>query len=402
MKVALFTAAVTWSGVEVHTVQLASALQRNGHEVIIVELGPDVYAKAAARGLLKCEVVRVAIDADHGTSSSLGTVKFRTWRRILKGMHADAVVAVKGTFKFGSTALEAALRVRFPCFLTVEHLHAPLAAKPPVFGSSGWRPRFSVWWYRGKAVGHLRSLFPRKVICVSHAVRRTLLEDYGFPAQKVVTVHNGVDTSVFIPDPKRREAAREAWGVPDDVFIFGSVGRLSPMKNHTQLINVFADLVQQSQVRRDVRLVIIGDGPLRSNLESLARERGVADRVVFGGFAEAPERVYPGFDVLCFPSTTGESLGIALLESMACGCPAIASAVGGVPEILNDPQAGWLIPMGDASALFQAMGAAMDAEPEMLSRMGVRARERVLADFEASDRLNDFVKVIESIFEQVH
>jgi glycosyltransferase involved in cell wall biosynthesis len=173
------------------------------------------------------------------------------------------------------------------------------------------------------------------------------------------------------------------------------------MKNHGQLINAFSRLCATG-AKRDMRLVIVGDGPLRAFLESLAASLGMRQRVIFAGFSAEPHKVCQGFDVFCFPSTTGESLGIALLEAMSCGCPPIAAAVGGVPEIVNDPRLGWLIPSGDENALFSAMHIAMNLDRETLQRKGANARERVLRRFNAADRWAELVTVVEAAFQRTN
>jgi glycosyltransferase involved in cell wall biosynthesis len=169
------------------------------------------------------------------------------------------------------------------------------------------------------------------------------------------------------------------------------------MKNHGQLLNAFSRLCE-SDGNADPRLVIVGEGPLRDALESQASAKGVRQRVVFAGFSAEPQLVCPGFDVFCFPSTTGESLGIALLEAMSCGCPPIAAAVGGVPEILNDLSLGWLIPPGDENELLSAMRAAMNLDRDALQRTGTKARERVVRDFSAVERWAELVTAVEAAF----
>jgi glycosyltransferase involved in cell wall biosynthesis len=234
---------------------------------------------------------------------------------------------------------------------------------------------------------------------VSHALATTLRKDYGFPPQKLVVVHSGVDTDIFVPNPNLRNLAREAWGIPEKALVFGTLGRLSPMKNHSQLIIAFSELCKSSD-RKHLRLVIAGDGPLRASLAELAHSVGVRERVVFAGFSEAPQEIYPAFDVFCFPSTTGETLGIALLEAMSCGCPPIAAAVGGVPEILDSPEAGWLIRSGDENALLSAMRYAAELDNNVLRQLGEKARQRVVCSFKESNRFGELAQAIEETFEK--
>jgi glycosyltransferase involved in cell wall biosynthesis len=397
MRVLLLTAAGPWSGVEVHTLSLAEALKAAGHDVAIVELGRNRYGRGPRE--LPCEVIHVPLGGRDDVEVPLESLGFMAWRRAFALLDGDVAISIKGTYKFASVAMEAAGRLRFPCFLVIEHLHAPLDRRPTmrVFGPRG--PSLGLWWYRQSLSGYLRSVFPHQAICVSQAVASTLVDDYGYPRGKVVAAYSGVDTDLFVPSAEARTRVREAWCIPPEAFVFGAVGRLSAMKNHGQLISAFATLSATDQ-GRDLRLVIAGDGPLRATLEAQAASRGVASRVLFTGFSAEPQAVCQAFDVFCFPSTTGESLGIALLEAMACGCPAIAAAVGGVPEILTDPDAGWLITSGDEGELLAAMRAALARDRAALRQMGTRARDIVVRDFNATERWAAFVRVIERAFEQ--
>jgi glycosyltransferase involved in cell wall biosynthesis len=366
---------------------------KKGHEVFIVELGRHRYAEFPH--LVPCPVLHL----DHGPVISggvpLGGLGFRSWLRHFGSLAGDVGILVKGNFELGNLALEAAASLRFRRYLVIEHIHAPLSGRATGRHFNGLVPGIGLWWFRKKFSGYLRSIFPHKVICVSHAVAATLRKDYHYPPSKLVVAHSGVNTSIFAPSPLLRDLARKDWGVPETAFVFGTLGRLSPMKNHRQLINAFSQLCK-SNGERDIRLVIVGDGPLRSSLEGLAHSTGVRKRVVFGGFTENPERILQAFDVFCFPSTTGESLGIALLEAMSCGCPPIAADTGGVPEILNDPRLGWLIRSGDESDLLSAMRHAAGLDKETLHQLGANARERVLSCFEAEDRWGELVAVIEA------
>jgi glycosyltransferase involved in cell wall biosynthesis len=397
MRVLFLTAGGSWSGVEVHTTSLARALRDRGHDVAIVELGQKRFDNPPYP--LPCPVIQLRLGPEGSGEVPLESVGFRLWKQKFSSLRADVVISVKGTFQFCNLAMEAAGRLCFPCFLVIEHYHSPLG-KRTSDRPFGWSPpSLGLWWYRQKFTGFLRSIFPQKVVCVSEALARSLKSDYHYPASKLVVAYSGVDTNVFAPSPLARTRARNAWGIPEQAFVFGTLGRLSPMKNHHQLINAFTRLCRSSN-KADVRLVVVGDGPLRPALESLAASEGVRQRITFAGFTTEPQNICQGFDVFCFPSTIGESLGIALLEAMSCGCPPIAAAVGGVPEILNDPGVGWLVPSGDESELYSAMRDAMNLDRGALRQKGAKARERVISDFNAVDRWAELVTVVEDAFQR--
>src|SRR5690606_5307126 len=135
-----------------------------------------------------------------------------------------------------------------------------------------------------------------------------------------------------------------------------------------QLIETFAQLCKEFP-ERDLRLVIVGEGPLRDSLERLVETLQLESLVTFAGFSTMPESVMPAFDVFCLPSTS-EALGIALLEAMACGCPVIAAAVGGVPEILTDAACGWLVAPRSSPSLLAGLRHVVEMNPETLRAVG--------------------------------
>jgi glycosyltransferase involved in cell wall biosynthesis len=214
---------------------------------------------------------------------------------------------------------------------------------------------------------------------VSDAVRRALASDYLFAEQKLVAIPHGVDLDEFRPDPARRASARAAWGIPADAFVFGSVRRFVREKGLDVLIEAFAQLSSDSS--RDMRLVLVGEGPERDALASLAERLGVGRTVVFAGFDPAPWTLYPGFDVFVIPSRI-EALGVVVVEAMACQCLVIASRVGGIPEMVPDPEIGTLVPADDVGALADAMRRTLTMNADERAQSVCRARQHVAEHFD--------------------
>jgi glycosyltransferase involved in cell wall biosynthesis len=127
----------------------------------------------------------------------------------------------------------------------------------------------------------------------------------------------------------------------------GTVGRLNEVKRQDLLLRAVAALGGEY---RDVRILLVGDGPERLALEQLARNLGLDERVVFAGYQSAPERFLPAMDVFALTSRL-EGLPLALLEAWAAGLPVVSSAVGGVPKVVRNEETGWLFPSGDERAL---------------------------------------------------
>jgi teichuronic acid biosynthesis glycosyltransferase TuaC len=175
------------------------------------------------------------------------------------------------------------------------------------------------------------------LISVSAALGQRMVE-LGAPPERVTTLRNGVDTAVF--HPQDRAAARAALGIDGPAIL--SVGALIPRKAHHRTIGALPALP-------GVTLTILGEGPERARLQALAAELGVADRVRLPGavpHADLP-RHYTAADASVLASTR-EGWANVLLESMACGTPAVASDIPGNPEVVRAPEAGLIVPGTEA------------------------------------------------------
>lgn len=214
------------------------------------------------------------------------------------------------------------------------------------------------------------------VVALSHGVGRELITDYGLDPARVVTVHNPVDTEVW---RRRAQAARQApapWGA------FGAgrpvlvaVGRLIRQKGFDLLLRALAKCRGAGQ---EARLVIVGEGPERATLDALARQLGIADRVLLTGFVADPAAYYALGDVFVLPSRW-EGFGHVIVEAMACGLPIIAfDCPYGPADILGDGEGGMLIPAENVDALAAAIDRLLgsSAERARLASGAARAAER--------------------------
>src|SRR5262249_47422157 len=157
-----------------------------------------------------------------------------------------------------------------------------------------------------------------RVIGVSDEVVRFLVDKVGLPEAKVALIRNGVDTSRFRPPA---EGQRAVLDIPPGRPVVSTVGRLDPVKDHRTMIAAFRSVVS---VFPEAILVIIGDGPLRGELDSYVRQYRLEDNVRFLGERFDVQSLLPGMDVFVL-SSVNEGLPIALLEAMACGRPAVAT-----------------------------------------------------------------------------
>ncbi len=274
-------------------------------------------------------------------------------------IHANSVVA-------GVHALPAAMLLRVPCvvqahdFLTAPATDATLKV---------------MLRYQRAAM-----------IFVSHALAR----HYGAGASYLYRViHNGVDTTVFRPDPVARARIRAEFGrqmnppMPDDCFLVGAVGRIERGKGFDVLIDAFA---QVATAHPKARLVIVGDpafAPGRAvahELRTQVQRLGLESRVLFTGFRDNMPPIMAALDLLVHCPVAPEGFGLILAEAMACDCPVLTVPAGAIPEIVQDGVNGRLVPQGDRAALAAAMDALM-SDPVEARRLAVAGRATVYERF---------------------
>ena len=224
--------------------------------------------------------------------------------------------------------------------------------------------------YWGKTVSQLTIHIERalssitdNVIAVSDGVRDDLIRyRIAAPAsQKILTVPLGLDLEPFARQPRAAAASPT----------IGIVGRLVPIKNHALFLQM-ARLMIADGFRG--RFMIVGDGELRGELESQARDLG--DRIIFSGWRRDLLNVYSEMSVIVNTSLN-EGTPVSLIEAMASGVPVVATAVGGVPDVVREGETGYLAPSGDARALANQVNTAL-RDGSSIAR---RAQEDVLKKF---------------------
>ncbi len=220
---------------------------------------------------------------------------------------------------------------------------------------------------RQVALQRLAHRWATHVTAVSEAVAVTVVA-LGVPRERITVIPNGVDVARFdvAAAPRAELGGRE--GVP----LIGTVGCLAPRKDHGTLLEALAALAGRGT---DFTAALVGEGPDRAALEAHARRLGLAERVRFLGERADVERLLAAMDVFVL-SSREEGIPNALLEAMAAGRPAVATAVGGTPEVLRDGATGWLVPAREPGALAAALGDAL-ARPEEARRRATAARRAV-------------------------
>ena len=193
----------------------------------------------------------------------------------------------------------------------------------------------------------------------------------GVPSERVDLVRNGVDTKVFNPDCSNNEF-RNSINVPQNTCLVGFVGRLDHEKGPDLFLRV-AEYVHR--IKPHVQFVIIGDGAMRNELKEMCAQMRLENHVHFVGWWKNTAEIYPALNILAHTSRS-DGTSMVLLEAMACGCPAVGLAVGGVREIIESMRTGLFAGAGDWEGLGIKILQLLD-EPQLLQSMATASRERV-------------------------
>jgi len=216
------------------------------------------------------------------------------------------------------------------------------------------------------------------VLVNSAAVAESVATTDRVPRRRVLEVSNFVGDGAFAPLPAL--AAREIrgeLGIPDDAFVVGCIARLAPVKDHATLLRA-VQLVAAKWPR--LHLLLVGDGESRRELESLATQLGIGDRVHFAGFRANEPNLHHLFDVSALTSLS-EGFPNSLVEAMAAGRPVIATAVGGNVDAVR-PETGFLVPVGAPADVASAVERLM-SDDALRARMGMAGREVAYGEYHA-------------------
>ena len=239
-----------------------------------------------------------------------------------------------------------------------------------------------------------------RIVVVSEQQRREIHESFriGHPDQfRVVPL--GIDFDELKED---RNTLREDYSIANEEVVVGIVGRLCEVKNHGMFLEAAAQFFALGEDKSQPLFVVVGDGHLRAEMETRARELGVEDRVIFTGFRKDAASLYADLDLVALTSLN-EGTPLTLIEAMCCGRPIVSTEVGGVVDVMGARQAsmdgftvwdhGVTVPSGDASAFSRALRYVIE-NPERRREMGERGRAFVTSRL-SKDRL---ISDIESLY----
>ncbi len=228
-----------------------------------------------------------------------------------------------------------------------------------------------------------------QVLTVSGPFREELVAK-GVDRSRIEVIHNAIrsDWGSEARGAESARAVRKKWGIPEGRPVALIVGRLSQEKDHLCLLKAVHSVLKQ----REIHLLVVGDGPERSSIESAIKELGLGGYVTLTGQQPSAEPFY-GIAAIAVLASRSEGSPNALLEAMAASVPAVATHVGGIPEIVSDGESALLVPPGDSGALTSAMLRILVEEPRLGEALAGKARALVLERHTPQERVNTLTSI---------
>lgn len=230
-----------------------------------------------------------------------------------------------------------------------------------------------------------------KIICNSEYIRKNL-EESGIDPGLLEVVHNGIDFERFKCNTGK-EPIYSDFGLKKGDIIVGSVGSLFKTKGHEYLVRAFSGVLEKYP---ESKLIIVGDGPERVNLELISEELGIKEQVIFTGFREDVPEIIRSFNVMVVPSIWEEPFGLVNVEAMYSGVPLVATDVGGIPEIVKNDFSGILVEPESEEAIKQAIFQII-GNKEYGSKILENAKKDVILRFSIDNTSKEVINIYQGL-----
>lgn len=347
-------ASLGWGGQELRILGESQGMMRRGHEVRLI-CAPEsrIYAEAPAWGL-------PVTAAPIGKKRPAGLRAMVGWFRRNR---CDVISTHSSTDSWLAALAMLALGRPYPIVRT-RHISAPVATN-----------RATRWLYTRAT---------SRIVTAGEALRKELIERNGYPAARIDSVPTGIDTTRFKPGD--RAAARAALGLPAERTLVGIVATLRSWKGHLYLIEAVAGLPES------VGLVMVGDGPMRPQLEAKVDALGLRPRTTFAGNRSDVVPWLQALDVFALPSYANEGVPQALMQAMLTGLACVTTGVGSIAEVAKPDETALLVPPKDVTALRAALERLL-GDGALRDRLGKAARAHCAANYSYEHMLDEMEKI---------
>lgn len=334
-----------WGGQEQRIILECRKMRELGHEVVLAcQPGSGILQKAREFGIPAEEVVM---------RGSIDPAAVWNLYRVIKRHRINVVSTHSG--KDSWSASFAAKLARVPLLVRTRHLSLPISNNPFNFV------------YR----------MVDGIVTTGEALRKTIIADNGFDPDRVVSIATGVSLERFDPGSVAAPGLKQELGIPESAAVVTMVAVLRSMKRQDLLVAAAAQLREQFP---DTRYLLVGEGPMREQIEAQVREAGLEDRVILTGYRSDVPQILSISDLLVLSSDRFEGVPQSITQGMAMGLAVVAAPVGSTAELVLDGKTGLLVETGSAASFAQGIATLLKDEP-LRKTLGRAARSHVLAGY---------------------
>jgi glycosyltransferase involved in cell wall biosynthesis len=239
--------------------------------------------------------------------------------------------------------------------------------------------------------------FVDRFLVVSDVLRDKMIRGHLIPAEKVIRIYNGIEVGHYLMQDRNgsRERIRNEFNIEGDTLFIASVGRLVWQKGFEYLVQAMPKVLNEFP---QTKMLIVGEGPLRKDLEALAQKLRIEKHIIFADFRKDVNDILSAINILIVPSLL-EGFPMIVLEGMAMAKPIIATRIDGIKEQIVDGESGILIPPRDPDALAEAI-VRLSIDKELARTLGSEGRRRVENEFTVERMVSETKKVYQTLYEQ--
>lgn len=347
----------SWGGIESYADVLASVLLNRGHNVMVSSRTDNPLVLKSTGAVIRTAKIRI-----HNSGDIIAIFKII---KLCLTANVDLIIANQGKDFWPATLAAKISRRRI---MIIRHQTVRL--------------KKTTCWLLNQLVD--------KVVAVSHAVKDSLVVA-GVSDNKVFVIHNCIALNRFDPDRIDSHEVRKELGIDVSDIVLGAVGKLHRGKGVYDLLYAFSGLTKKY---RFLKLLFVGSGPERENLEREAERLFIRGKVIFTGVRADVERMYAAVDLFVLPSTCVEAFGMGIIEAMAMRKPVIGSAIGGIPEIISHGLNGILVPPKNVDSLSEAIAGYIENKEAFreIASAGRKTVELRFSDKQYGDKFEALLK----------
>ncbi|MBN2457220.1 MAG: glycosyltransferase [Sedimentisphaerales bacterium] len=374
-----------WGGCERQLLDYLSEVDYTRTKVSLVAT-KDVFSERFERLGLPVEVLQIPFVLEGRFPQ-----RFRKMFAFLKSLKPSHVVYVHNYFLTFKCAdfLAGFIATRGNTF-SVEVLGAPAPREKRDGRYFGIIPIIDWRWWRRMIPIILRGWLCRRILVVSHEVKERIAKLYHYPKKRMQVVYHGVDLEEFSPDADIRCAMRNALDIPENDTVIISAARLSTQKCLHRLINAFDSI---SKEHKNCWLLLLGDGPLRSDLEKLANQKPSKERIKFLGFRENVADFLRTSDIFVLPSDM-EGLAICMEAAMATELACVVTKTPGATEVIRDGVNGFFVERSERGVL-EGLVKVLSLSQEQREKVSRQAREFVKENLNSKNGVQKALGILE-------